>query len=124
MSSKIPSHILNKQVTALEVIGTERDVNGEWLGADLLLRVHPVGSFLMNVVTRDHFARERLLHTLQESDALSPEQFNEQPAEVHEPFVLNSKEITDDLLFTTFLGKTVSQELADCMWSVDEAPEN
>ncbi len=118
------SQILNKQVTALGVIGTERDSRGKWLGADLILEVPPLGSFVVNVVTKGHFVSERLLHTLQESEALAPEQFNERPAEVHEPFVLNSKEISDEILFNTFLGRTVTIDLAECMWPAEEDPEN
>lgn len=110
--------ILGRTVSSYQIHGEERNVNGNWIGADLLLEVPPVGRFLVNVVTKNNFLNEGINRVL--GDVGQPEQLlktEEQDSGIERPpFVLNDLEITDELLVRKFGNRIIEADLAASLW--------
>lgn len=106
---------VGRRVIAYHVLGEERDGEGQWVGADMLVDVYPAGRFFLNIVTKQHFANERIDRVF--SDAEHPEDLLiEDESESKTPFVLNDVEITDNILEQKFTDRVVAEDLAVSMW--------
>lgn len=119
--------ILGRKISGYQVHGEERDVSGRWIGADLLLEVPPFGRFLVNIVTKSHFANEEITRVLGDVD--EPEQLLKaeegEPLVEKPPFVLNDTVITDEILARKFGGRVVEADLAESLWyegPIDQDP--
>lgn len=95
------------------VLGKEVDSTGRWIGADIELVVHPVGRFLLNIVTKARFLDEALETHFE--DVSDPHRAYEH-VEEKPPFVLNDKEITDEVLERKFRDRVVEKDLATSLW--------
>ena len=106
---------------------------GKWLGADLLLRVPPVGRFFVNVVTAGHFENDIVQGTMDEVRAGEKDLYLEDVEAIlnltserktSRPFILNDEEITDEVLDTKFVDRVVARDLGAAMVYFDSYPED
>lgn len=113
--------LVGKTVDSFEVLGQERNGSGEWVGADMLLRIRDNGNFFLRVVTKAEFASETVLDWQKELKEVGVEDFDPKTApQLHLDFVLNDRYITDDILEAKFKGREILPDLAASLWTTDE----
>ena len=112
MSHPLETSSVGNTIESFVILGQERNGKQQWVGADLELRIPPVGRFFLNVVTKGHFANEVLENAL--SDLGRPESLlgGAEASDTREPFVLNDNVITDEVLQSKFQGRRVEIDLA------------
>jgi hypothetical protein len=118
MSNIVERDPLGHIIDGYQVLGRELDGERRWVGADLLLDVHTIGRFLLNVATKDHYVNECLRRSVDELEEL--EKLLAEPSvaipEEKSPFVLNDKEITEEVLSRTFNQRVVQTDLLDSLF--------
>jgi hypothetical protein len=103
-------------VTDYALLGQERDGQSRWVGADLAMRIPPVGRFFLNVVTKERYGDECIETVLH--DIARPERLliQDGTTESRKPYVLNDSIITEEILKRKFISRTVESDLAASLW--------
>lgn len=98
------------------VLGDEFDGDRKRVGVDMELRIRGAGSFFINVVTKDHFADEKLADAFRTVDQPNLLMSDGDSSETKPPYVLNDHEITEEVLERKFQGRVVEADLASSLW--------
>lgn len=116
MSENIEHDPIGHVITGYDILGTELETGGGFLGADLVLLVQPIGHFAVNVVTKGHYrdaSIEAVLDALDRPDKLLQPRSH---AARREPFVVNDAIMTPQVLDRHFRNRVVGADLAASLW--------
>lgn len=102
-------------IVGFRVEGQEQDAHGNWVGADLTLRVKDAGNYLVHIVTKKEYAQQTLEQTYGDLD--QPERLlDNENTEFRPPFVVNDAQLTTDIILTKFGHRVVAKDLAESMF--------
>ncbi len=111
MSNNSEHNPVGFTVEAYDILGKE-SADNKWVGADLELVIRPVGRFMLNVVTKEHFANQHLQEALDEIEQLAKMLDDDTTRNRRTPFVLNDDEINYEILERKFRDRKVEEDLA------------
>ncbi len=105
-------------IQSFDVYGKELDSNANWVGAEMMLAVPPIGRFSLLVTTKAHFLNEGIDEALDTDEAVMRvlEHFPGVDLMDREPYVLNDSVLTTQVLDEKFTNRVIRQDLADSLW--------
>ncbi len=120
MSKEIGENLpstLGHSIESFEIMGQERDGDARWVGAEMVVRVSTLGGYFLDVITKEHFASEKLKKALDVAADLEEMLTADDDApQLPPPYVLNDEELTDEILHRKFLGRVIEADLAASLY--------
>lgn len=113
-ASGMNPEIVGQTIETFSVIGEERDIDGKRVGVDAVVQAG--GSFLLNVVTRDKYRSDILKGHIADREVPELLLLTSIQPDWREPYVVNSPEVSDDILAAEFNGRVIDNGLAASMF--------